>query len=515
VNEAPTIELSGDSLVWVCGDDELDLEAFITDPADVATINWPYPGDDNVLFNEYSYTQYSTPTLVVTVENGCGEASDQVEVTAMPEPVLENDYLCGEGATLELDPIPGDQNSGLAYEWTYNGNDANIDDNEWEVDATGSYCVTVPSENCPASFDATDCGFISYELAPTNPFEWGFDLECTLEETLLVLPNEWFEVGTPYAITWPDGSDSASWAVSEGYEVGDVFCLEVASPNCYNESFCGAISDLCVVGCTNPDAINFNPEADVDDGSCDTFEKSCNTLGESNWSDWPMDLYPVAMQFLVHGVQDSLSWALNLPGTIPEPSTGDLFQVNWVHLDSVSGAPPGMNPSGWTGQLDANTQACVSLAGVPQEPGVYAWKFYLTAQLSVFGSPFLANTTVETGITVLENPDGIPGCTYVWASNFESIATLDDGSCVLLGCLDTMACNYNPNATQDSGACEYGCEGCMYGSATNYNPNATEDDGSCTFESNGECIFDINNDGEVGTMDLLEFLTAYGTPCAP
>ena len=106
-----------------------------------------------------------------------------------------------------------------------------------------------------------------------------------------------------------------------------------------------------------------------------------------------------------------------------------------------------------------------------------------------------------------------PWLHYMWASNFQSIATLDDGSCVL-GCLDVLACNYNPNATQDSGACEYGCQGCTYLSATNYS-HATLDDGSCTFESTGACIFDINNDGEVGTMDLLEFLTAYGTSCTP
>lgn len=518
VNEAPTITLSGDSVLWVC--DEVDqlsveLEVMVSDPAGAGIINWPFPGNDNVLENEYTFSHYANQTIEVIVQNGCGHATDQMEVTAVPEPQLNNEVACGLGAVVELDPIEGDQNTGLVYEWWYNGNPVAVEDNEWIVDTTGTYCVSVPIEGCHSSFDATECAFISYELAPLDPFELGFDLECALEETHVVLPDEWFEGATPFTVIWPDGSDSVSWTVSEGYEVGSVFCLEVFSPNCYNESFCGEISALCVAGCTNPEAFNFNPEANVDDGSCDTFEKSCNTLGEPNWSDWPMDLYPSAMQFLVHGVQDSLSWALNLPGTIAEPSTGEVFQVNWIDLDSVSGVPPGMIPSGWMDQLDANTQACVGLAGVPQEPGVYAWKFYLTAQLSVFGSPFLANATVETGITVLENPDGIPGCTYMWASNFQSIATLDDGSCVLSGCLDVLACNYNPNATQDSGACEYGCQGCTYLSATNYSPDATLDDGSCTFESTGACIFDINNDGEVGTMDLLEFLTAYGTSCTP
>ena len=255
VNLPPTIELSGDSLVWVCGEDELDLEAFITDPADVATINWPYPGDDNVLFNEYSYTQYSTPTLVVSIENGCGEAADQVEVTAMPEPVLENDYLCGEGATLELDPIPGDQNSGLAYEWTYNGNDANIDDNEWEVNATGSYCVTVPNECPSSSFDESDCAFIDIVTA--------IDIDVFLGGSITDCDGGGIEPGQPadltvnpafaanyadYTVTWPDGTvttvdDDFTWTLLEETDInGTQICVTIEDPyGCEPQEACGLV----------------------------------------------------------------------------------------------------------------------------------------------------------------------------------------------------------------------------------------------------------------------------------
>ena len=76
VGDVPAIELSEDDEVWVCGDDILDLTAFVTDPAGAASINWPYPGNDDVTQNDYTWTQYSTPTLVVTVTNGCGEAAD-------------------------------------------------------------------------------------------------------------------------------------------------------------------------------------------------------------------------------------------------------------------------------------------------------------------------------------------------------------------------------------------------------------------------------------------------------
>ena len=56
--------------------------------------------------------------------------------------------------------------------------------------------------------------------------------------------------------------------------------------------------------------------------------------------------------------------------------------------------------------------------------------------------------------------EGVPGCTYKLASNYEPGATSNDGSCVLVGGLS---------------------EGCSYASAVNYNAAADLDDGSCYF----------------------------------
>ena len=45
------------------------------------------------------------------------------------------------------------------------------------------------------------------------------------------------------------------------------------------------------------------------------------------------------------------------------------------------------------------------------------------------------------------------------ASNYNSIATEDDGSCLVSGCMNESACNYDSNATEDNGNCEYPEEG--------------------------------------------------------
>ena len=57
------------------------------------------------------------------------------------------------------------------------------------------------------------------------------------------------------------------------------------------------------------------------------------------------------------------------------------------------------------------------------------------------------------------------------------------------------------------------CLGCTDAGACNYDATAMEDDGSCEFGSGGSCPGDLNGDGQVGTPDLLQFLSAFGTGC--
>ena len=88
-------------------------------------------------------------------------------------------------------------------------------------------------------------------------------------------------------------------------------------------------------------------------------------------------------------------------------------------------------------------------------------------------------------INFINNCNSILGCTDSLASNFDSTATTDDGSCLycVYGCMDVLACNYDSLATCDDGSCLtlYGCTDTL---ANNYDTIATCDDGSCTYSSN-------------------------------
>ncbi len=76
-------------------------------------------------------------------------------------------------------------------------------------------------------------------------------------------------------------------------------------------------------------------------------------------------------------------------------------------------------------------------------------------------SGLILATDQQEGLFVLHTPYGSYegfGCTNQNASNFNSNATINDGSCIFLGCTDSTAENYNSFATEDDGSCEYYCD---------------------------------------------------------
>ena len=124
-----------------------------------------------------------------------------------------------------------------------------------------------------------------------------------------------------------------------------------------------------------------------------------------------------------------------------------------------------------------------------------------------FGSTSIQNGVLNVpahSVTVIElNVDNEPlpvyGCTDSLATNFDSSATYDDGSCdypvvPVLGCTDSTATNYDSEATEDDGTCIYPVEdvvGCMDSEALNFEPNATIDEG-CEYVPDGSSLNETN-----------------------
>ena len=109
-------------------------------------------------------------------------------------------------------------------------------------------------------------------------------------------------------------------------------------------------------------------------------------------------------------------------------------------------------------------------------------------------SGFAANDTVRFGSGALA--DGSLTVPAHSVTVIELNAAVDQpptnetgGNTTVLGCTDPSAENYNSSATVDDGTCTYPPApvlGCTDETATNYNAAATEDDGSCQYETDPE-----------------------------
>lgn len=135
--------------------------------------------------------------------------------------------------------------------------------------------------------------------------------------------------------------------------------------------------------------------------------------------------------------------------------------------------------------------------------------------LGVFGSQAIHNYSISNGHCSELNtvPQILPNhCSYP-VPNLVKLAScfmkrIMCGFCMSSHTTDTNAqaiCS-NVYATNCNGVL-----GCIYPNASNYNPNATQDDGSCIFPST--CPEDLNLDGVVGVQDLLQLIGAYGNTC--
>ena len=181
-------------------------------------------------------------------------------------------------------------------------------------------------------------------------------------------------------------------------------------------------------GCMNESAINYDPQAVIDDGSCE-FDNQCNVDG--------IEVATISYSYT----------ETNLTIDI-----GDLvYWVNYGGFHDVNG--------------DIDSQTNLS-----------------------FGNPEAFALPSSSG-----SPDG--ECMGSHTFTIPGVYTYD--------------CSIGSHAAQGMvGTITVGVGGCLDESATNYNSEADFDDGSC--DSAVACIGDLNGDNSVTVADLLQILSEFG-----
>ena len=235
---------------------------------------------------------------------------------------------------------------------------------------------------------------------------------------------------------------------------------QTLSPVCFG--LCTPCSGTLVDGCTDPVAVNYDPAATNDDGSCIYPISGCTNATASNYDS--------------AATTDDGSCVFPVTFTVDMNCSGISFSTVYV-----------TGPfAGWCGD-------CFPLSDADGD-GVWEATYDFAAGDLEYKYEVDNWAHQEDLIDDMVNGGSCAPVTDYWsfANRLVTVSTAtvtDDnyGSCddcvaPVPGCLDPLADNYDPNATVDDGSCTYaGVLGCTDATASNFDSAATTDDGSCVF----------------------------------
>jgi len=340
---------------------------------------------------------------------------------------------------------------------------------------------------------------------------------------------------SPEEITLGDvTSQYPSFDISEANDKQDLdFLLSVSDGRAFTTDIVTVSIRLdrkVILGCTDPCADNYDPEANEDDGSCEAYDTTCNTdcaLGDLEvWN--PTDCNCTVEVVTVLGCTDTEACNYN-PSANCEDDSCVFEPCNPGCTDPCAdNYDPGANEddgSCETYDMTCNTDCTLGHLEVwnPTDCNCKVVAVTVSGCTDAEACNYNTDANCEDESCVFE-PCNL-GCTDPCANNYDLAANEDDGSCetydmtcntdctlgdlevwnstdcnctvegvTVSGCLDTDACNYNPSANCNDGSCIFGsCNfGCTDPCADNYDPEANEDDDSCeTYDMtcNTDCKF--------------------------
>ena len=311
-----------------------------------------------------------------------------------------------------------------------------------------------------------------------------------------------------------------------------------------------------VEGCTSNTYVEFNPQANLDDGSCETLHAlgcvnpnafnydslatlnaiipTCNytLIIEDDGGDGWGDCYIGVVQ------EDSILGTYTMgPGPYSQEFNLVLETDKPVKVYYFEIANPQTPPAEVAFQTMHNSFRLINSAGdITLQGGMYPFANNGGGALQSYAPPFwhiyhalpfcgdycvpkvygcldesalnyndLANTDDESCIDV------VVGCTNELAFNYDSLANVDSGGCVAVtvGCMDDFAWNYNALANVADESCIY--FGCMDPTADNYDSQANVDNGGCFTTILGCTDPDaFNYDDQANTDDFSCIPIIYG-----
>ena len=299
--------------------------------------------------------------------------------------------------------------------------------------------------------------------------------------------------------------------------------------------------DFSCYGCTNSEACNYDASATLDDGSCflpnPAFGCDCSSDGaivavlSGSQQSEPFTFEgtgnPVAglIDITLNFTGNGGAWPGDMAMTVTSPEGQCVVFGGYndaptcdVNLGDYSAVWPG----DWAGTGDGTYTASVDLSSAGLT-GAGTWS--VTAYNGWASGGEVTYDLSFTLNDVCALSEELPGCTEVFACNFDPEATVDDGSCIYpynivyedfdgdgiggsLGIADV--CELGPGISLETGDCD-DTDASIYPGA----PGTGEGvDNNCDGEIAGDeltpCPADVNNDGQITVADVLLILSDFG-----
>ena len=214
-------------------------------------------------------------------------------------------------------------------------------------------------------------------------------------------------------------------------------CIDSVSSNYDSTATHDDGSCIYYFGCIDPTATNYNPWANVDDGTC-VMDVACNDSIETlldvaikldNWpseTSWEITANGNVIYSVPSGTYDYTQTGQTVHTQVCAP-IGDtlVFTINDTYGDGIGGGSV-------VGSCLVTNIDCEDTVFLLSPPN-----FGYTASSNPYISAQCNNDTI------------IYGCTTPAYLEYDSLATVDDGSCLTLatyGCTDSTAFNYDPTA---------------------------------------------------------------------
>ncbi|MDG1146291.1 MAG: hypothetical protein P8N54_07325, partial [Flavobacteriales bacterium] len=283
-----------------------------------------------------------------------------------------------------------------------------------------------------------------------------------------------------------DGTNLSQLLLSDGINYTENQTLVLNTPPdavslCVN----GVQTQLTIYGCTDPDASNYitpigNELVDVntEDGTC--VYSNQNTC-----------LFPAEYTGGITGNNMSILFTQDFMNSLPNVQ-GSSYIVAVNNQNTVFGSlaisQRAMCSLAIWGDDAGTTATDGAVEGEPLSLYLvngtnlydlipYQTLEYASNAMSIFNQDATINSLCSNGVVVF-----MEGCTDATATNFNALATEDNGSCIYQGCTYEVFYEFNENASIDDESCEnIIIDGCTDSLFVEYNPVATEDDGSCVY----------------------------------